>query len=183
MDETGVLQTYHEVFMQGNSQGITFVASSGDEAGLECPSVNYFFGAKNATFVPSVSTPADDPNVTAVGGGNLATTHIAGNFASHYVSENADSNPEIPYDIYGFGANVAHGRWGAGGGTSVVFGVPTYQNWTFFFGNNPSGRILPDVGMQVGGCPGGISQAPCPGPATSWRQFCVHGGRRRILRP
>ena len=36
-DYTYILQQYHELFQQGNAQGITFVASSGDEAGLECP--------------------------------------------------------------------------------------------------------------------------------------------------
>jgi subtilase family serine protease len=163
VDETAVLKTYDEVFAQGNTQGITFVASSGDEAGLSCPSVNYFYGAKNAVFVPSVEFPSDDPNVTAVGGGNLETTYTSGSLTSQYVAENAISNPEIPYDIYGFGANVSGGQWGAGGGQSVVFAQPTYQNWVEFYGNKVTGRIVPDVGMQVGGCPGGISKPNCPG--------------------
>ncbi|HEY7851948.1 MAG TPA: S8 family serine peptidase, partial [Caulobacteraceae bacterium] len=164
VDETGVLQTYHEVFQQGNAQGITFVASSGDQSGLSCPSVNYFFGAQNATFVASVQTPADDPNVTSVGGGNLQTTTAAPALTSNYVGENGVSNPDIPYDIYGFGANVSGGRWGAGGGQSVVFARPTYQNWVTFFGNNVTGRAIPDIGLQVGGCPGGISAPNCPNP-------------------
>jgi subtilase family serine protease len=163
VDETGVLRTYHEVFAQGNAQGITFVASSGDSAGLSCPSVNYFFGATDARFVVSVETPADDPNVTAVGGGNLITTTPPNpqttppTLTSKYVKENAFSDPEVPYDIYGFGTNVSGGRWGAGGGQSVVFGRPTYQNWITFYGNNVTGRAVPDVGMQVGGCPLGLA--------------------------
>jgi subtilase family serine protease len=168
VDETGVLRTYDEVFEQGNAQGITFVASSGDSAGLSCPSVNYFFGATDATFVPSVETPADDPNVTAVGGGNLVTTTPPDpqtsppTLTSQYVSENAYSDPEVPYDIYGFGTNVHGGRWGAGGGQSVVFARPVYQNWITFFGNRVSGRAVPDVGMQVGGCPLGLAASCRP---------------------
>ena len=35
VDQTSILKAYSELFKQGNSQGITFMASSGDEAGLE----------------------------------------------------------------------------------------------------------------------------------------------------
>jgi subtilase family serine protease len=110
-----------------------------------------------------VETPADDPNVTSVGGGNLITTTPPNpqttppTLTSKYVAENALSDPEVPYDIFGFGANVSGGRWGAGGGQSVVFARPTYQNWITFFGNNVPGRAVPDVGMQVGGCPSGLA--------------------------
>jgi subtilase family serine protease len=151
-DYTYILQQYHELFLQGNAQGITFVASSGDESGLECPSVNYFSGDPSATFVPSVSTPAADTAVTAVGGGNLVTTSSTTTLASAYVRESANADPEAPYDPYGFGTTVAGGYWGAGGGVSTVFKKPLYQA----LANTGSGkwRTLPDVGMQVGGCPG-----------------------------
>jgi subtilase family serine protease len=174
VDETEVLKIYDEVFEQGNAQGITFVASSGDESGLSIPPPSYFAGAAGTSFVAGVDTPAADPNVTAVGGGNLDTTMppnlpvdgyiTSPNLPAQYVGENADSNPEVPYDPYGVGVTVKGGRWGAGGGQSVIFGLPTYQNWVLFYGNNVSGRIVPDVGMQVGGCPGGLSYPNCPGP-------------------
>ena len=151
-DYTYILQQYHELFLQGNAQGITFVASSGDESGLECPSVNYFSGDPTATFVPSVSTPAADTAVTAVGGGNLVTTSSTTTLASAYVRESANADPEAPYDPYGLGTTVAGGYWGAGGGVSTFFKKPLYQ----VLANTGSGkwRTLPDVGMQVGGCPG-----------------------------
>jgi subtilase family serine protease len=181
VDETGVLRVYNEVFRQGNAQGITFVASSGDSGGKSCPSVNYFFGAQNAVFVPSVETPADDPNVTSVGGGNLETTAPPNpqttpkTLTSKYVSENAVGDKEVPYDIYGFGANVSGGWWGAGGGRSVVFAMPSYQNWTSFFGNPGTGRIVPDVGMLVGGCPGGLSLPTCDFTVKSFVWTAVDG--------
>jgi subtilase family serine protease len=182
------LKVYDEVFEQGNAQGITFVASSGDEAGLECPSVNYFYGASNAKFVVSVSTPADDPNVTSVGGGNLFTTPPPANqpsptttFTSKYVSENALGDPEIPYDVYGFGENVSGGYWGAGGGRSAIFAMPTYQNWVTFYGNSAQGRIMPDVGMQVGGCPYGISEPNCPVAESSYVITVINGGHYGLI--
>ena len=151
-DYTSILTAYHELFQQGNAQGITFVASSGDQAGLECPTVDYFNGGTSATFVASVSTPAVDPSVTAVGGGNLITTSTAGSLDSAYVGESAYADPEAPYDIYGFGTNVSGGYWGAGGGVSVVFRKPAYQALVKTGSNR--WRTVPDVGMQVGGCPG-----------------------------
>ena len=88
--------------MQGNAQGITFVASSGDEAGLECPDLELPQRRhRRPTFVPSISTPADDPAVTAVGGGNLVTTDAPRDerSTSAYVRESAFSDPETLDDV------------------------------------------------------------------------------------
>jgi subtilase family serine protease len=144
-----VLQALHEVFEQGNAQGITFVASSGDQGGPACPSPDYgFTGATNNTFGPGISSPSDDPNVTAVGGGNLITASD-GTLNSAYVRESAFADPLLPYDIYNVGQLVSGGFWGAGGGVSSYFKKPLYQlltnTGTFAWRTNP------DVGMQVGG--------------------------------
>jgi subtilase family serine protease len=145
-----VLQALHEVFQQGNAQGITFVASSGDQGGPACPSAEYGFpaGASGNTFGPGISSPSDDPDVTAVGGGNLITA-ADGTLNSAYVRESAFADPLFPYDIYGVGQLVSGGFWGAGGGVSSYFKKPLYQllanTGTFAWRTNP------DVGMQVGG--------------------------------
>ena len=159
-DYTYLLKIEHELYVQGNAQGISFLASSGDEAGLECPTSNYGPGV-NGTFIPSVSTPAADTNVTAVGGTNVITVHDTKTLNSALVSENAWSDPEIPYDIYGFGATVSGGSWGAGGGLSTLFAKPSYQALSVT--GSDTQRALPDIGMQVGGCPGGIAVLPCNG--------------------
>lgn len=169
-DYYGLLDIYDTIFKQGNAQGVTFVASSGDEGGLECPDVNYFYGTGPARFTPSVSFPADSPHVTAVGGGNLLTVTGQG-LNSAYVQENALGDPEISYDPYGFGATVAGGFWGAGGGSSDHFARPDYQTLVT---TGSARRTLPDIGMQVGGCPGGISLTPC-GPNRSYVAVAVQG--------
>jgi subtilase family serine protease len=155
VDYTYVLTQLHEVFQQGNAQGITFVASSGDEGALDCPDPAYGFTSAPAFFTPGVENPADDPNVTGVGGGNLVTTYKPGKLNSAYVSENGYGDPEVPYDIYGVGENVSGGWWGAGGGVSQIFRKPGYQ----LLANTGSfgWRTVPDVGMQVGGCPQGLA--------------------------
>jgi subtilase family serine protease len=155
-DFTYILAEYNELYKQGVAQGITFAVSSGDQGGIMCPSPDYGFpGATNVTFGLGVSTPADDPNVTAVGGGNLITTYKAGSLNSAYVRESAFADTDIPYDVYGVGQLVSGGVWGAGGGISQLYTKPLYQ----YLANTGSAtqRTLPDIGMQVGGCPSGIS--------------------------
>lgn len=172
-DYTGLLALYDDLFKQGNAQGITFVASSGDEGGLSCPDTNYFAGTGPSRFVPSIQFPSDSPSVTGVGGGNLLTSfRTPPTLRSTYVSENALGDPEIAYDPYNFGANVAGGFWGAGGGISVYFPKPDYQ--ALVNTGSPTFRTTPDVGMLVGGCPGGIALIPC-GPNRSYVIIAIGG--------
>jgi hypothetical protein len=170
-DYTDVLDTYHEIF--------TFVASSGDEAGLECanaasvPPKNGSLGV-NGVYIPSISSPADDPNVTAVGGTNLVTSYTKGSLNSAYLGENGDADPEVAYVNYwgysGCGSkgeptcpSVSGGFWGATGGVGTIFAQPGYQSTAAGINTGSTMyRTNPDVGMQVGGCPGGESVTPCP---------------------
>ena len=162
-DETATLTLEHELFLQGNAQGITFLASSGDNAGLECPSVNYLTNSTNGVFVRGVSVPAADPNVTAVGGTNVVTNASATSLDSTYDKENAYGDPLIPYDAYGVGADLSGGYWGASGGVSTLYAAPDYQKTAGVNTGSTSYRALPDIGMQVGGCPGGEAKTPCNG--------------------
>lgn len=163
-DFRGTLLAFHQLFQQGNAQGVTFLTSSGDAAfsgggpGAGCPQVTYFSG-NSAKSVPSVSTFADDPNVTGVGGTNLLTTALTGTShpgpTSVYVGENDYSDPLVPLDPFGTGGVVSGLDWGAAGGISQLFPRPAFQT----SGSTPSTtwRTVPDIGMQVGGCPGGVS--------------------------
>jgi subtilase family serine protease len=148
VDLTYLLQLQHWLFLQGNAQGITFVASSGD------------FGADpvvttctpKCASAPTLVTqePADDPNVTAVGGTNLVTAYTKGSPSSAYVRENA-----MPDKLIGTNA----GNWGSGGGLSRFWSKPDYQALV----PTPSTtvRAVPDVAMHMGGCPSKISVTPC----------------------
>jgi subtilase family serine protease len=157
IDYTSILTAYDQVFKQGNAQGITFVASSGDSGGLATPSLDYLSGSKTATFVPGVQHPAVSPNVTGVGGTNLQT--VTGQWLdATYVGENAFGDPEVPYDPWGVGVTVSGGYWGSGGGVSKIFAQPSYQKLV------PTGsqmRTVPDVSLMEGGCPGGLAVTPC----------------------
>ena len=158
-DQTAILRLYSELFEQGNAQGITFVAASGDAGGLGCLNPGYFSGS-SGQFIPGVSVPAADPDVTAVGGTNLVTAAEAGGSGSGYARENAWSDPEIAFDPFGLGVNASGGVWGAGGGVSTLYAKPTYQSLVSTASS--SFRTVPDVGLQVGGCPD-IASSPCNG--------------------
>ncbi len=158
-DQTAVLKIFSELFEQGNAEGITFVAASGDASGAGCLSTSYFAGG-GGKFVPGVSVPAADPNVTAVGGTNLVTAADLGGTNSAYTGENAWADPELPVDPYGIGTSAVGGLWGSGGGVSTIFAQPAYQS-AVPTGSSTS-RTLPDVAMQMGGCPD-IAQLPCNG--------------------
>jgi subtilase family serine protease len=156
-DFTYVLGMYDELFQQGAAEGITFVASSGDNGGLECTSTAYAVRGRAGTFIKGVSTPAASAYVTAVGGGNLVTATPPPARSAAYIGENSFGDPLTPNDPDGVGALATGGYWGAGGGRSTLVPRP---NWQAAINTGSTFRTLPDVGMQVGGCPGDAVQ-PC----------------------
>jgi subtilase family serine protease len=127
-------------------------------------------------FIPGVEFPASDPFVTAVGGTNLKTTTPPSPqpkspvLTSHYVAESEYANPELPYDPYGTGANLSGGLWGSGSGSSAIFAKPAYQN---LVNTGSSTRAVPDISMQMGGCPGGISEPNCPVNSVSYGIYYI----------
>ncbi|RBD06034.1 peptidase S53, partial [Xanthomonas oryzae pv. oryzae] len=145
-DATSVAGLFDAVFKQGNAQGITFVTSSGDNAGLECADTQYLVEGNNGRYIPGVEFPAADAHVTAVGGGNLFTAYKKDSLGSGYVSESAYADPLQANDPYGVGALLSGGYFGAGGGVSTLFQRPAYQSRALG-GTRTSMRALPDVGM------------------------------------
>ncbi|HSU56626.1 MAG TPA: S53 family peptidase, partial [Candidatus Dormibacteraeota bacterium] len=102
--------TMDNVFLQYAAQGQTFFVASGDNGAY---STNLIFA------------PADDPNITSVGGTSLTTTGPRGNW-------------------------VSETTWiGSGGGITPHYGIPTYQagmNMSTNHGST-SQRNFPDVAM------------------------------------
>jgi kumamolisin len=121
------------LFLQGTTQGISFVASSGDHGAI--PLVG---AAQTPTL--SAETPASDPYVVGVGGTNLVTTFVSASNDSAYVSENANFDTEPNGEV-----------WGSGGGISVIFAKPMYQNKVPT--QSATARTVPDVAGHMGGCP------------------------------
>ena len=156
VDFTSVLKQFHALFQQGNAQGITFLASSGDNGAPACipPAFQSQPTTAGTNFVLGVEHPASDPNITAVGGTNLQSTATPTANDVTYASENADFDPRVPAQeqIGTVAFPVGNNTWGSGGGFSQVFAKPAYQ----FLVNTGSftHRSVPDVSLMMGGCPG-----------------------------
>jgi subtilase family serine protease len=153
------------LFAQGAAQGITFVASSGDSGALGCSPAGYgnepSTTSASSSFLPGVQNPASSPNVTAVGGTNLTVS--AGTAASTYVAENANFDPLMPKPGDGGTANLNGAVWGSGGGASVLFARPSYQQLVT---TGIATRAVPDVALHMGGCPEG-AVGTCPAARSS----------------
>jgi subtilase family serine protease len=160
VDERGILAVYDALFKQGNAQGITFVASSGDQGALPAPPPACFDPNADPTcgaFRASVEVPAASPHVTGVGGTNLVTTFNATspNLDSAYIKENAFGDP-LMADIF-YGTPATGGFWGSGGGKSIYFKKPVYQR---LVSTGSDFRTVPDLALHMGGCPFG-AVSPC----------------------
>jgi len=171
VNEIGILAVYDDLFKQGNAQGITFVASSGDLGANAVPAPACFNpGATSSCggFLLSVNMPASSPHVTGVGGTNLVTTYDPPSLDSAYVSEAAFGDP-LTEDIF-YGTPATGGYWASGGGISIYYKKPDYQ----FLVNSPSKfRTVPDLALHMGGCPFG-SVSPC-GPDRSFDWVGIAG--------
>jgi len=116
-----LLREQHAVFERAASRGITLLAASGD-FGATNPLCSSHGFAQSA----NVTTPASDPDVTAVGGTRLTVNLATGAYGS-----------EIAWNDM-FGAS--------GGGLSTVYPRPGYQ--APFIDDN-SARGLPDVAYSA----------------------------------
>jgi subtilase family serine protease len=150
-DYTGILRAEDDLFKQGNAEGITFVASSGDSGAKSVPPPACFSPSATPScgwFTYSAQFPASSPHVTAVGGTNLVTNHSPGRLDSGYVREAAYGD-NLSSDIFYY--TPARGAYfGSGGGDSILFPRPSYQN---AFATGSTYRTVPDLALHMGGCP------------------------------
>jgi len=154
IDRTNIPQEYDDLFAQGNAQGITFIAASGDQGAvpaLPVACLDPTTPAPCGSYLPSTLIPASSPHVTAVGGTNLTTTFSGDgtNLNSAYVSEQAFAN-HLPSDTFNF-TSATGTLWGSGGGNSTDFKKPLYQ-FLVSTGNDVY-RTVPDISLHMGGCP------------------------------
>jgi subtilase family serine protease len=154
-DFTYILKIYDALFKQGNAQGITFLASSGDSGARACVSAAFANNPTNGTsFVPGVEFPASDSYVTGVGGTNLSTVASPGVNDAKYLTENADYDPEFPAEFQVGPSTIVtvnDATWGSGGGLSQIYDKPFYQELVDT--GSEHHRTVPDVALQMGGCP------------------------------
>ena len=135
---THLLRSFHQVFLELAAQGISSFTSSGDD-GAYC--IYNFNTAYETPFnnVLTVDSPASDPAITAAGGTTLPITLTIGDFVKN-------PPPNIPplvvstqqvwgwdyiqnYLVKYLGTTYDHAGFpvGSGGGVSIFWRLPSYQ--------------------------------------------------------
>ena len=115
------LQTLDNILAQGSAEGIAMYAAAGDSGAYDCGDTNL-----------AVDNPADDPNITGVGGTNLQISN--GAYGSETVWSNASDTSQSPEGA------------GGGGGLSSYFKQPTWQAGPGVQNQYSNGnREVPDV--------------------------------------
>ncbi|HEX8007931.1 MAG TPA: S53 family peptidase [Trebonia sp.] len=131
-------------YIDANKQNVTVLAASGDSgaADLKLDGSTYYLN-------PVTSWPDSDPLVTGVGGTQLHR-NANGTFTSTVWN---DTHSKATNEFLSQGASAGPNPLASGGGKSVFFGRPPYQNAV-----KPvvgSSRGVPDIAMS-GACDGGV---------------------------
>jgi subtilase family serine protease len=130
------LQTLDNILSQGSAEGIAMYAASGDSGAYDCNNTNL-----------AVDSPADDPNITGVGGTSLHLNN--GSYGSESVWSNPSDTQRSPEGA------------GGGGGISSFFKEPTWQTGPGVQNQYSNGnREVPDVSADAD-------------PATGYSVYCT----------
>ncbi len=134
--DPALLAQQHQVFADATMKGITIFASSGDSGAAQA-------NCDGTAAVKAVSSPASDPLVTAVGGTELD--------AARYCLTSLGCDPAtspVPGTRLGEVAwnEFALGIGATGGGFSLVYDEPSYQQGTIHGGKQ---RGVPDVSYNA----------------------------------
>lgn len=115
------LQTLDNILAQGSAEGIAMYAAAGDAGAYDCDNTSL-----------AVDNPADDPNISGVGGTTLQISN--GAYGSETVWGDASDTSESPEGA------------GGGGGLSTYFKMPSWQNAPGVQNQYSNGyREVPDV--------------------------------------
>ena len=134
------------IAQQGNVQGITWMASSGDQGSVTC---DRYDTTPQATLGPTIASPASLPEVTAVGGTEFTDT--SGTFWASTNDSNGASAlsyvPERAWNDYSPTGDLV--AFATGGGQSSRFPKPAWQTGSGI--PNDNARDIPDVSFAASG--------------------------------
>ena len=140
------------LYEEASAQGQTLVAAAGDSGSTACA---YYTSADGITPAQqqalSVEFPASSPNVTAVGGTQMAPGTFAAGTSSYWASGSLSGPagsllsyvPEVVWNEDSATNDIAAG----GGGTSTYFPRPAWQSGVPGISSGAY-RLLPDIALQ-----------------------------------
>jgi uncharacterized protein (TIGR03437 family) len=160
------LQTWAQ---QGNAQGITLVAASGDSGGASCyQSSSGPFGPSNTSISLAADIPASIPEVTGVGGTTLSEgTGTYWNSSNNSITK-ASAISYIPETSWNDSATDATPS-ASGGGASQFFSKPSWQTGTGV--PSDGARDVPDVAFPASADHDGYMVYTTSGRQTTWWFF------------
>ena len=132
-----LLDKTHRLFQRMAGQGMTVFASTGDQGSGQ-------FTCDGSAYFKAVSSPATDPNVTAVGGTSLVATPASVNTDGSIAPGGAYQSESVWNESATFGDAVA-----GGGGVSVIYRKPAYQ-YLVPAVRTSSMRWVPDIAYNAG---------------------------------
>ncbi|MBV8569065.1 MAG: hypothetical protein JO319_00495 [Acidobacteriaceae bacterium] len=135
---------------QATVQGITYLVASGDSGAEGCDDPSH----PPATHPVSVNVLASTPYTLAVGG---TLFNENGDDSAYWSATNGNNNESalsyIPENVWNESCagvcGPGSGLWASGGGVSVFFPKPSWQN--ALTPSNTSGRNVPDVALTAAG--------------------------------
>ena len=141
--EQNLNPTLRSVAQQGNAQGITLIAASGDSGAAACDAP---FSRPQATQGMAVSFPASLPEVTAVGG---AQFNEGGDnyWSAANTASSASALSYIPETAWN--ETDATGLASSGGGASILYPKPAWQSGPGVPSDNA--RDVPDLVLSAAG--------------------------------
>ena len=161
-----IMQTWAK---QGNAQGITWVAASGDSGGADCyQSGGGRFGPSSSNLSLATDLPASIPEVTGVGGTTL--NEGTGTYwnSSNDPTTKASVLSYIPETTWN--DSVIDGVPAAsGGGASTFFSKPSWQTGTGV--PSDGARDVPDVALPASADHDGYMVYTTSGQQTAWYIF------------
>ncbi|HWZ32633.1 MAG TPA: protease pro-enzyme activation domain-containing protein [Bryobacteraceae bacterium] len=140
---TTIASAYQSIAQQGNAQGITWLASSGDAGAAACDRQG---ASPLASSGIAVNLPASVPEVTGVGGTQFAEGN--GNYWSSATTATGSSAlsyiPEVAWN-----ENGSNGLGSTGGGLSTFYSKPLWQAGLGVPSANA--RAVPDISLTAAG--------------------------------
>lgn len=142
---TSAVNYYNSLWQQASAQGITVVVSSGDSGAAGCDAPN----ASTATNGAGVNGLCSSPYATCVGGTQFAdTSNPALYWSSSNGAQGGSALTYIPETVWNdSGTNGGSGLWASGGGASIKFAKPSWQNTPGVPADGK--RDVPDVSLTA----------------------------------
>jgi len=141
-----VMAGQHQAFMEAAAQGISLFAATGDAGAYDINDQNDGYTYPTCTQTLTVDSPASDPYVTAAGGTTLPNVQVH-KYGTVTVAQERPWGWDYlqNYITTNYGSAFYYQNYfpvGDGGGVSVTYGTPWYQQYTNGMQTSVAGQSL-----------------------------------------